>query len=100
MRIIDSAHELVRVGSLVLVVAVVLVAGEPSARAQCTCPSGGIPSITNAAMKGNDLNEVKGNCAPPRGRVELQVYQQHLARQEVCPPRCPTGPNYSFCINQ
>ena len=51
-------------------------------------------------MRGNDLHEVRGACASPDGQVELRAYQQHLKRKKVCPPDCPSGSNYSYCINQ
>ncbi len=72
----------------------------PDAGAVCSCPSSGLPTISGARMRGNDLNEVRGACAPPNSIVQLQVSQQHLERQQVCPPRCPGGDIYSYCINQ
>jgi hypothetical protein len=32
--------------------------------------------------------------------VELRAYQQHIKRLKVCPPDCPSGSIYSYCINQ
>jgi len=70
------------------------------ARAGCGCGSSGIPVIKSVKMRGNDLREIKGSCAAPNGLVELTAYQQHLARQRLCPPDCPSGSNYTYCINQ
>lgn len=70
------------------------------AGAACGCGSGGVPVFQTAKMRGNDLHEVAGACATPYGQVELRAYQQHLKRMKVCPPDCPSGSNYSYCINQ
>jgi hypothetical protein len=70
------------------------------ADAACGCPGGGVPLIKSASLRGNDLNEVRGHCAPPGARVEVQVSQQHIRPEEVCPPRCPTDDIYTYCINQ
>lgn len=78
----------------------VLLLAPAVAGAQCSCPAGGIPLISSAKMKGNDLNEVRGVCVPKNATVELQVYQQHVMRRDVCPPRCPSKSIYSFCIDQ
>lgn len=99
-RLADSRRALA-VALFSLVFALVLALAAPAvARAQCSCPAAGIPLISSAKMKGNDLNEVRGHCVPKNGTVELQVYQQHIKRREVCPPRCPSGSIYGFCINQ
>jgi hypothetical protein len=71
-----------------------------SALAVCGCDTSGIPVFKIAKMRGNDLNEVRGACATPNGTVELMAYQQHLSRMKVCPPDCPTGDIYSYCIDQ
>lgn len=71
-----------------------------SADAACGCGSSGIPVFKVAKMRGNDLHEVRGACATPNGTVQLMAYQQHLARMKVCPPDCPTGDIYSYCIDQ
>lgn len=70
------------------------------ADALCGCGSGGVPVFKSIKMRGNDLREVSGSCATPFGLVELRAYQQHLKRQKVCPPDCPTKNNFSYCINQ
>lgn len=70
------------------------------ARAACGCGSPGVPVFQTVKMRGNDLREVRGACATPNGLVELRAYQQHLKRQKVCPPDCPTRSNYSYCINR
>ena len=70
------------------------------AHAVCGCGSGGVPVFKSIKMRGNDLREVSGSCATPFGLVELRAYQQHLKRQKVCPPDCPTRDNFSYCINQ
>lgn len=70
------------------------------ADALCGCGSGGVPVFKSIKMRGNDLKEVSGSCATPFGTVELRAYQQHLKRQKVCPPDCPTKSNFSYCINQ
>jgi hypothetical protein len=75
-------------------------AGATRAAAQCSDGCAGIPVIKNATMKGNDLNEVRGGCAPPFAAIEIQVAQQHIRREPVCPPHCPSENIYSFCINQ
>lgn len=72
----------------------------PEASAACGCGSPGVPVFKAIKMRGNDLREVSGSCATPYGLVELRAYQQHLKRQKVCPPECPTRDNYSYCINQ
>lgn len=72
----------------------------PDALAACGCGSGGVPLFKSIKMRGNDLREVRGACATPNGLVELRAYQQHLKRQKVCPPDCPTKTIYSYCINQ
>lgn len=85
---------------LAALVAALTLAAPGRAAALCGCPSGGVPLIDAAAMKGNDLNEVRGGCAPGGARVELQVSQRHLARAKLCPPRCEGGDIWSYCINQ
>lgn len=70
------------------------------AHAACGCGSPGVPVFKGVKMRGNDLKEVSGSCATPFGLVELRAYQQHLKRQKVCPPDCPTRDNFSHCINQ
>ena len=88
--------------TLLLLAAVAGAIGLPvrDALAACGCGSPGIPVFQAVKMRGNDLREVSGACATPGGLVELRAYQQHLKRQKVCPPDCPTKSNYSHCINQ
>ncbi|MEW6272572.1 MAG: hypothetical protein AB1689_25110 [Thermodesulfobacteriota bacterium] len=89
--------------ALVALSAALLVSGPGSARdaaAGCGCSATGIPVIQSVKMRGNDLREVRGACAVRNGMVELIAQQQHLKRQKVCPPDCPSGNNYSYCINQ
>lgn len=85
--------------TVLAVAALLAVFGPGRAAAQCSCPAGGIPLLDVAKMTGNDLAELRGHCAMPHSTVELQVYQQHLKRAEVCPPRCPTSSNWGECIN-
>lgn len=84
---------------LALLAVLGLLAAGRTAAAQCSCPSGGIPLLDTAKMTGNDLDELRGHCAPALATLELQAYQQHLKRAEVCPPRCPTKDNWGECIN-
>jgi len=86
----------------VLLVTLLIGAAMPArhAEAVCGCGTSGIPVFKVAKMRGNDLHQVQGSCATPNGTVELMAYQQHLQRERVCPPDCPTASNYSFCIDQ
>ena len=68
------------------------------ARAQCSCPTGGIPLLDSIKTHGNDLNELRGHCATRNATIELQAYQQHLKRRDVCPPRCPAKDIWGYCI--
>ena len=70
------------------------------ARAQCSCPTGGIPLLDSIKTHGNDLNELRGHCATRNATIELQAYQQHLKRRDVCPPRCPAKDIWGYCIDQ
>jgi len=85
--------------SAALLVGALGTAREASA-AGCGCPANGIPIIQSVKMRGNDLLELRGACAPRNAPVELAASQQHLKRLKVCPPDCPSGNNYSYCINQ
>jgi hypothetical protein len=96
------APSIVRIGTLTALLASALLApvSQREALAGCGCDTSGIPIIKSAKMRGNDLREIRGSCAAPNGTVELIASQQHLSRQRVCPPDCPSGSNYSYCINQ
>jgi hypothetical protein len=88
---------------LVLLVSLLIgTAPTPARRAEaaCGCAASGVPIFKVAKMRGNDLHQVKGSCATPNGTVELMAYQQHLKRERVCPPECPTDTIYSYCIDQ
>lgn len=89
---------------LVLLTTAVTLTGLPGVSiaygGSCGCGSPGVPVFQSVKMRGNDLREVSGSCATPGGVVELSAYQQHLKRQKVCPPDCPTKTNWSYCINQ
>jgi hypothetical protein len=101
MRRSDPRRGFVVAGVLAIAVAVLATlvpAGDASAA--CGCGSGGVPLFKSIKMRGNDLRDVHGACATPNGKVELRAYQQHLKRLKVCPPDCPSGNNYSHCINQ
>lgn len=69
-----------------------------AAGAACGCPSGGIPRLRVARMEGNDLQEVRGDCAKKNTSVELQVRQQHFYRKSSLPLGLG-GPFEGACIN-
>lgn len=71
-----------------------------AAEAACGCAGGGVPNIKAAKMRGNDLNELSGTCAPPNAEIELTAYQQHIKGRKICPPECPSSDIYRGCINQ
>ena len=80
------------------VLAALWLAYAPGAEAVCGCPSGGVPRISSAVMKGNDLNEVRGDCTVGGNTVELQVRQQHFYRKSSLPLNLG-GPFEAACIN-
>jgi hypothetical protein len=86
------------ISTFALAVLLPLLARSP-AGAQCATCSG-LPLLRSATMRGNDLNEVRGGCAPAGAQIEVQVAQQHIRREPICPPSCPSDNIYSYCINQ
>jgi hypothetical protein len=87
-------------GTLALALLATALLAPVAARAQCSCPSGGVPLLDSVKTRGNDLNELRGHCAPRNGTIELQAYQRHLLRREICPPRCPAKEMWGWCIDQ
>lgn len=69
-----------------------------AAEAACGCPSGGVPRILGAKMEGNDLEEIRGDCAKKNTTVQLQVRQQHFYRKSSLPLGLG-GPFEGACIN-
>lgn len=96
----SELHKTSRLSFTVLVLAVALATPAHDASAVCGCDGSGIPVIKEVKMRGNDLRELRGSCATPNGNVQLRAYQQHLARERICPPDCPSDSPYSYCINQ
>ncbi len=70
-----------------------------SAEAFCGCPSGGVPRLTVAVMRGNDLDEVRGDCTQKGTTVEIQMRQQHFYRKSSLPLNL-NGPFEGACINE
>ena len=69
------------------------------AGAACGCPAGGVPLIKDIVMRGNDLQEVKGECAERGVPVEIQARQRHFYRKGPLPLGQP-GPFKGSCINE
>ena len=69
------------------------------ATAACGCPAGGIPTIRDVVMRGNDLQEVRGDCTQRGVTVEIQARQQHFYRKGPLPLNQP-GPFHADCINE
>ncbi|MBM4265244.1 MAG: hypothetical protein FJ144_01305 [Deltaproteobacteria bacterium] len=81
-----------------LAVAAACLATPIEALAACGCPYGGVPRILGSRMRGNDLNEIRGDCAFKGKPVELQVRQRHFYQRSSLPPATPQ-PFESTCIN-
>ncbi|MBU6283936.1 hypothetical protein KGQ64_16960, partial [bacterium] len=96
---ISRRRRLAALGCAFVVLATTLLPAA-AARAQCSCPTGGIPLLDSVETRGNDLNELRGHCAPRNATIEVQAYQRHLQRRELCPPRCPAREMWGFCIDQ
>ncbi len=80
--------------------ALLLVPWTPSrAQAFCSCASGGVPRVLSFGLAGNDLDRLKGECAPPRALVELQVQQQQFRPLSPQPPGSPLNNFLGNCIN-
>lgn len=92
--------KVLRAGAFALVLLLLAPALAEQAHSFCGCQTGGVPRVLSFALKGNDLDQLKGECAPAKGLVELQVQQQHFKSLSPQPPGSPLLNTFlSSCIN-
>ena len=80
-----------RAEAFALVLLLLAPAQAEQAHSFCGCQTGGVPRVLSFALKGNDLDQLKGECAPAKGLVELQVQQQHFKSLSPQPPSCSSN---------